>query len=923
MNTTTSSQQPWAASVLIFLFTVGCIVFSIRNLGHDLPEIIPVEDYVTAEEAFVQSTDGTSVQIVTPKTPSFEIHIPVHGDQTKNLWLMAQLRSDLELTINGTTKVVSATHQSQIGLYQIASAELTDDSVLSLQGNDGAPPSLVLVILAPMQMTAESVAAFVLQGDPDMGSDVGMIILMLLVSGFCLNLIARAQLAESLRNGAALLIMTGLIVLTFSYLAKPGPSPLQPAEDKRQGVERAIDHLLDMSLGSFSTRLMDFLPNQVVYDDVPAHLQHIDGSISVEVHRADHPADYPLISESLLGGVITDTQNLDWIDFRHIVQVMLLGLLVFWVTALKWHRRWLTVGYLTLASVLSLLLTYRVSYGWDEFFVNLRHAWVLLEFGTYSINPGEVIEASVDFLPLIATAFMGLFGVPLPDGLLIMSGLGNVLVTVFGFLIAKSLTGSRSFALLVAVVMGCYPNIVWIGGTGFTAGTLTGAMVAAAYLLLFSDRRYIGLVILSLLTLIRTEGVLFAALLMSYTHVLAPRIDANESWQESIRRALIEGTLVASPFLVSVVIRWTTYGELVPTPITFKNTMGDISYAQHGIARFFETISVHDLHLLFIVVLTLACFLLFSHPKRSRPARNTRHALALSMISVLFILPYFSGGGDWFPTSWNRYGQVANVMTLLMALCLFYNAARDLTGKHPGVTQKAFTVICLLAFVTVYVQETRYRPKSMYRVTYDHLKEPYEHFWTRVDQLAGLGMFLKEVLPEDAVVASPEEATIMYYSEHQMMGLLGISNPSIATRDIQPMHPGSVVHRKRGHAAVFDFRPDIIAIKEPFWFGEHKTWQQIEHSIKSEMLSPLNTNVGYISLGSFEALRVMGYQYIAVAFDDRVYAFFAHESIRDELKRNLGGNGFQQIGNVVVDYRVDPYLTERYLPGVPELIHLL
>ena len=106
------------------------------------------------------------------------------------------------------------------------------------------------------------------------------------------------------------------------------------------------------------------------------------------------------------------------------------------------------------------------------------------------------------------------------------------------------------------------------------------------------------------------------------------------------------------------------------------------------------------------------------------------------------------------------------------------------------------------AFLVMADSALEFRPKNIFTVTGDFFERPYPDFWERVDRLSELGHFFGEVIPEEATIASPEEATIMYHSEHRMMGLLGISTPMVARAPLQPMTTADILHRRRAGPAI-------------------------------------------------------------------------------------------------------------------------
>ena len=178
---------------------------------------------------------------------------------------------------------------------------------------------------------------------------------------------------------------------------------------------------------------------------------------------ANSPSPYPKISTDIFNGALTAIQALSNGAFFGILIFMMASFfLVLWTlkSGDKKSKRFIA---LSLISLITIFASLRLSEGWDELFINLRHPYMLLEHGLYSINANTMLEASVDFLPLMLTALIAWTGIRLLNALLIMSLLGNALLIIITFFLVSRITKNDNWGLVSALCIGLYPDILFIG----------------------------------------------------------------------------------------------------------------------------------------------------------------------------------------------------------------------------------------------------------------------------------------------------------------------------------------------------------------------------------------------------------------------------------------------------------------------------
>ena len=669
------------------------------------------------------------------------------------------------------------------------------------------------------------------------------------------------------------------------------------------------------------------LPNREQVDIVPERLKLNSGTFHTDIYRLDQAAKFSKVSENIFSGKMADFQRMPSGKSIMIISLLLILILISLVLDIIFSACWTTSLSLIAISALSIFLSIRASEGWDEFFINLRHAYMLLHHGVYSINAHSMIEASVDFIPILLTAALGLLSINLIDAFIVVSLLGNILVIVFSYFLARKLTENRTWALFVAFLIGIYSNVVSVGGTGFSAVLFSGWILASSYFILFSGRKYIGMLLLSSLTLIRTEGILFAVLLIAYIDVVEPCAYTirTKEWGVLIRRGLLDLFVVSIPFFLSIFVRHVVFGHSIPNPILFKNTNLDSSYFNAGIDRFIQMVSNNRLHLMvaLIVLLLVVIFKSWRDNKIDIWMLSIRKLIALNCIIFLFILPYYIGGGDWFPVGWNRYGMPFNLILTITFMVLIYGVF--FKGIKRFVTATTASIFCLFLYIG-YLGSAQFLHEN-YNFRLPRILQPAEGRWQRIDNLASLGQFLNNILPLGSVVSSPEEATIMYFSERDMLGLLGVSNPDIVSMPLQPIVPGDLMHRRRGYNSIYISRPDVIALWEPVvvgtFFNQPDLKVKIHKALQNDMFNSTMVDTAYYRVGSFKALEKMGYKHISVSYNDRIFSLFISSKIYDIFIKNMLSQGFIFFGADSINYSVNPDLSKKYLPASMGLLNEL
>jgi hypothetical protein len=376
-------------------------------------------------------------------------------------------------------------------------------------------------------------------------------------------------------------------------------------------------------------------------------------------------------------------------------------------------------------------------------------------------------------------------------------------------------------------------------------------------------------------------------------------------------------------------VRFNIYGYAIPNPILFKNTNFDYFYLLNGAKQLAQIFFSHDLY--FIIILIALLWLLIRPNLKEQSMKSQRVKLNalfnLCGVTTLFILPYFIGGGDWFPISWNRYALPLNLILLITFLVMIFEFWK---GRNSKLVKTSVLASMAVFFVINYLLVGQFNSSYYlsHALTVTSQSKGSQIFvggnWIRIDRFANLGQFLNQSLPLDATVASGEEATIMYFSKREMIGLLGVSNPEITAMPFQPLSPGNIHHRRRAYASIYHLRPDVIALNDPDKLGDfsdpYSRLEKVHQVIQNDLFQQYYVDKNYYLVGSFDALKKMGYHHLTLIFDDRVFSLFINDRIYQQFIHNIKAQGFSDAGVDEIKYHVDPAITKRFVPAVESLM---
>lgn len=634
---------------------------------------------------------------------------------------------------------------------------------------------------------------------------------------------------------------------------------------------------------------------------------HVEGLIASEVYTSADALPFSPPSQRVLWGYLGRVQSLSARTFLAGSGMLLALFAAGAVIGLRPRTRQAgIVVALSALMLLSGLSSLRVSAGWDEFYINLRHSQNVIDHGVYSVNAGERIESTVDLVPFLAAGEVSKLTGVLPDNVAFAFGfLGNILIVAAVFAFARKLTQSDAGSLVMAAFASVFPPVIFVGASGFMATLFAGCILWTYFLLLerrgrWSFRAY---VLLGLLPLVRLEAIELGLLVWglgagasAWTQRAAGR--RLDSWLHRSWRILAWRFLaVLLPFVLLSVARRAFFGYAIPIPVALKNTQGEVDYLIAGSVQLREFYAIFGLGPMLLVAAVPTTLLL---------ARKGRRYWAPYAALSLFSLTYLVGGGDWFPGNWARYWIPLLSFSFLLASAAVYLAVATWSRRIALWTMAAL----LMLFAAVYVR----RPGSAYFEALTRLRTG-GNGWERVDQLARLGNLLGRTTATSWRIGSPEVATIMFFAHRDLVDLLGIGNPDVAFAPLAPMIPGDRLHRRRLPATLEERKPEVLALYEAAVRNRAYTdLERLQGDVRELMFTQRMQDIAYYRVGSYDYIQALGYRALTVQAGSDLFTYWVHESVLPAHRDKLKAAGFSPRGMIHVPYDIDSTLSWRFRP---------
>jgi len=560
-----------------------------------------------------------------------------------------------------------------------------------------------------------------------------------------------------------------------------------------------------------------------------------------------------------------------------IVKTLKLSVIFFYASSLlivlrelltKTGREWKVPRLLAVFGFVSIVLL--LNHPVDELFIGLRHSMHLAESGNYSFNRLTSTEGVVDFLPYFVIGLLAKLGLPIVEMAFLQSMAGGILalLALSQMLKLAGITGAKRSLIFWA--MSLFAPLVYNSTIGFANSLFTAAILWATVTLFYDDRKQFhrwGFALLAIIPIIRLEGALISAFYyLAYAGLRRP------GW----RAFFVNGVLIVLPLVLLSAFRQWKFGSPVPLPIPYKSTFPDRYFLLLGIRNFgldlFSALTFQALFILGSVLLVL---------RRERLPVLGHYLLPLVLL-IVFTIPYYLSGGDWFPSYWGRYSLPLTTYAAALTLLLLVKAY-PLFNRTDKVILIAQILISLVPNVWI-------RPANI------QLISQAKSWWAgrgnpRIQSMSQIGRHLNQTTAPSDVIASSEIATIMYHAKREALDMLGVTNPKIVREPLQQGH----IYRRRNPELIPQTMPEFL------WAGDHMSAELTPSSpielVKEKMkrAEDLSLPSSIYYYGGQDKILSYGYRPVLVIYGNSFSAlyFVSPKALSDHLTR-LRGAGFRE-----------------------------
>ena len=562
---------------------------------------------------------------------------------------------------------------------------------------------------------------------------------------------------------------------------------------------------------------------------------------------------------------------------------------------------WLWAAYAA-TGVAFTALTFLVSDPWDEVFINLRHSDYLAEYGSFSFQRHQPVEGIVDFLPYFVLGLLHKLGAPLFDSSLLMSLAGGLACLGAMVSLQRAVGMPDHTRALACAGLSLLPPLAYNAGQGFATTLLAAAALWSAQLLFFAERPRLGFCLLATIPLIRLEGALFVALFWGLWAGQQLLQDKQHRVQR-LGRALLIGVALAVPTLLLTTYRLLHYGSAVPAPVRYKSTLGSLYYFQIGLENL-QLDLIGGGALGFIVVCAVSFGLLFGGSRASLDSVSASKARLLMLLTgafLVYVLPYYVSGGDWFPHYWGRYMLPFTVFSAATAVALSWLASTQGTPRRKQLAAASAALVLLGYLLPVLMPSSAdyYSPLAQ---LWRHIdKEAPGRGDLRVQRLSQVGLHLGATTRPDDVIASSELATVMFHAKRDALDLLGVTNEAIIAEPLveRPLpFAQPVVHRRKTPDLIARARPAIV-FPYDFYVDGMRVAPQLDDSDERVTQRTHTELVVWHEHMTFRGMRPqrlfeLGYTVlVAIQRDFAAMYFVSKDALQPHLRR-LKQQGFVQ-----------------------------
>jgi hypothetical protein len=345
------------------------------------------------------------------------------------------------------------------------------------------------------------------------------------------------------------------------------------------------------------------------------------------------------------------------------------------------------------------------------------------------------------------------------------------------------------------------------------------------------------------------------------------------------------------PAAVHALIRWKLYGEIIPLPVLFKSTGGDL---------FFLAVGARNLLADFVATHGLALLLLSGTIRATLSRRQISSGSSLPdkiLVTLFFcVIPYYFSGGDWFPSYWARY----LFPFILFLFCRVVMQVAEAYQKLPArdfypVLAPAFLLMVFTSFWPISTTHKALDLVFSHRRTLAMIQEPTiarGHY--RVHALSQLGEhFRRTTLPSDRIGTS-ELATLFFFSEREGVDFLGLMNPDIARSPLRrrpswfrrfPYHSELpfLIFKRLDSSQLEKHQPEFLYTFDFMLRDQFKDVRayELDPPTLIKALTRWEKQLGGLAdelYGGLKNIHALGYQMIVIrAGDDFTTLYFVHQ----------------------------------------------
>lgn len=404
----------------------------------------------------------------------------------------------------------------------------------------------------------------------------------------------------------------------------------------------------------------------------------------------------------------------------------------------------------------------------DEVFVNLDHPWNLLQHGTFSFQPGQLIDGTVEFL------YYGLltpwaWSRPMLIRALMIQGwiVAWAHLAVVRWMFRRDEPAVGAITLLL---FACHPGFNEVFAGGFGNG-LVSLLFLASIACFWRGRVLTAFAIAAGLPLVRIDAIVYVFPLVAFGFLLG----------QPLKKCLVAGVISFACLVLVLSLHRLSYGYWVPTPILFKSM--PISVLVRSLPRLpnaLVAIFIQPYHLIVFSGVLIG----FHEIKSNVRATSLMKLLPyLICISIFYYIQARINPPD-------RYYLPLNVVLCVLSGFGFGRAVLGIQLKSPDEWHPVEINLSkyALLIISIALMQCAVTMRRVSQVGLDaHFNtSPFHGPVIRNDSIAQDALALKALIPKESGwrTASTELDTFGFFLDRPILPLWGYANREIARSKI-------------------------------------------------------------------------------------------------------------------------------------------